>query len=155
MKTSQPALSTLYDRDFYLWLDTTAKLLKGRCFEELDLENLIEEIESIGRSEKRELKSRLITLVEHLLQLKHWESERVYNERGWRNTIIEQRHQVKLTLEDSPSLKQVIPSLFPDCYQNAREIFLQKSDLPAEIVPVVSPFTPEEVLNSNYFLKDE
>lgn len=152
MKTPIKTLSTLYEQDFYLWLNTTAKLLKERCFDELDLENLVEEIESMGRSEKRELKSRLIILLEHLLKLKYWESEKVYNARGWRNTIIEQRSQLKLILEDSSSLKQDIPILFSDCYHNARELFLQKSNLLEKTIPVESPFTVENVLDPKYLL---
>ncbi|MBV9390199.1 MAG: DUF29 domain-containing protein [Chroococcidiopsidaceae cyanobacterium CP_BM_ER_R8_30] len=77
---SQPT-SPLYEQDFYLWLQQIAQLLKVRNFEEVDWDNLIEEIESMGRSEKRELKSRLIVLIEHLLKLMYWEAERENTER--------------------------------------------------------------------------
>ena len=97
--------SNLYDRDFYLWLQTQAKLLRERKLEDVDFESLIEEIESRGRSEKKELKSRLTTLIEHLLKIQYWQSEKANNARGWRQTIVEQRRQIEYLLSDSPSLR--------------------------------------------------
>ena len=72
----------LYDQDFYLWLQTTSTLLEANKFDELDIKNLIEEINSMGRSEKKELKSRFITLIEHLLKLEYWQLEKENNARG-------------------------------------------------------------------------
>jgi hypothetical protein len=141
---------TLYDQDFYLWIKTTARLLREGKFNQLDLENLIEEIEAMGRSEKKELKSRLITLIEHLLKLQYWEAEKAYNDRGWRNTVVETRRQIELSLEDSPSLRSLLADLFFDCYQKARKDALQKYQLPLEIFPDSPPFALEDVLNPNY-----
>jgi hypothetical protein len=140
----------LYDRDFYLWSVTTAKLLKERRFEEVDLANLIEEIETMGRSEKRELESRLATIIEHLIKCIYWESEKAYNLRGWYNTILEQREQTYRILKDSPSLKNSLPELFLESYQSARKLFLKKLNLPLDIVPVEPPFTIEQVLDFDY-----
>lgn len=96
-------ISSLYERDFWLWTtDTIAKLRAGH-FEQLDLENLIEEIEGLGRSQQRELKSRLLILLEHLLKRLYVNSPDNY--RGWEITINEQRRQLELTIDDSPSLK--------------------------------------------------
>jgi Domain of unknown function DUF29 len=140
----------LYDRDFYLWIQTTAELLKERRFEDVDWENLIEEIESMGRSEKKEVKSRLIVLIEHLLKLMYWEAEKADNARGWRNTIVEQRIQIELSLEDSPSLRLLLTDLFLDCYQKARSTALRKYQFPADFFPTELPFTLEDVLNPDY-----
>ena len=148
---SQPQLNhLLYEQDFYLWIQTTAKLLKERRFEEVDLENLIEEIESMGRSERKGLKSRLIVLIEHLLKLMYWEAEKLDNARGWRSTIVEQRTQIELSLEDSPSLRPLLTDLFLDCYQKARSTALRKYQLPADFFPVEPPFTLEDILNPDY-----
>ncbi|GFE70516.1 DUF29 domain-containing protein [Chroococcus sp. FPU101] len=141
------AQKTLYEKDFYLWLQTTTELLKNQQLEQIDWENLIEEIESMGRSERKEIKSRLIIIIEHLLKLAYWESEKEYNSRGWRNTIIEQRRQIDLTLEDSPSLKAVLSESFLDCYQKARTDTLQKTQLSPNVLPSEPPFTLSEVLN--------
>ncbi|HBE58627.1 MAG TPA: DUF29 domain-containing protein [Cyanobacteria bacterium UBA11149] len=148
---SQPQLNQiLYEQDFYLWIQTTAQLLKERRFEEVEWSNLIEEIESMGRSEKKELKSRLIVLIEHLLKLMYWESEKAYNARGWRNTVVEQRRQICLSLEDSPSLRSLLVDMFRDSYHIAREDTLQKYQLSSNLFPLDPPFTLEDVLNSDY-----
>ncbi|MBF2047016.1 MAG: DUF29 domain-containing protein [Elainella sp. C42_A2020_010] len=146
---SQPA-SSLYEQDFYLWLQQMAQLLKIRNFEEVDWDNLIEEIESMGRSEKRELKSRLIVLIEHLLKLIYWEAEKGNNAHGWRSTIIEQRNQIELALEDSPSLGSLLPEIFLDCYKKARQGALRKYQLSNDLFPEEPPFQVEDLLNPNY-----
>lgn len=94
------------------WQTVTA--LQSKAFDQVDWENVIEEIESMGRSERRELKSRLIALLEYLLKLPYWADERAFNERGWRNTIIEQRRQIQLVLQDSPSLRATLKDRYAD-----------------------------------------
>lgn len=98
-------LRQLYEQDFYQWLETNANLLRKNKLDQLDLENLIEQIERIGRSEKRELSNRLIILLEHLLKFAYWDTERKFNERGWKNTVIEQRKQIELLPRDSLSTR--------------------------------------------------
>ncbi|TAF07622.1 MAG: DUF29 domain-containing protein [Nostocales cyanobacterium] len=141
---------SLYDQDFYLWLQTTANLLESNKFDELDIENLIEEINSMGRSEKKELKSRLITLIEHLLKLEYWQLEKENNARGWRNTVAEQRLQIELTLEDSPSLRNMLDDIFEECYQKARQYILKRYQLSLNLFPENPPFSVMDVLNADY-----
>jgi len=143
--------SILYDQDFYLWLETTAQLLKDRRFEEIDRVNLIEEIETMGRSEKKELKSRLIVIIEHLLKLKYWDAAKADNGKGWQGTVIEQRTQLALLLEDSPSLGGMVEAEFEDCYLKARDQALRKCQLPGAIFPLNPPFRPEDILDFDYF----
>ena len=107
----------LYDRDFYLWIEDTVAHLKARDFKYLDIENLIEEIETLGRSEKRELKNRLDVLLAHLL--KRYYVAMPENYRGWVDTIDEQRRQLEGLLEQSPSLKRYFTEVFVDCYAYA------------------------------------
>ncbi|MFZ4667456.1 MAG: DUF29 domain-containing protein [Prochlorotrichaceae cyanobacterium] len=104
LKTQVEALS-LYEQDFLLWSEDTAAKLKARDFDQLDLENLIEEVETLGRSERRELLNRLTRLLEHLLKRLYVPSERDYN--GWELTIRNQRTGLRNLLRDSPSLKSV------------------------------------------------
>jgi len=137
----------LYDQDFYLWLETTTRLLRERKFEELDLENLIEEIASMGRSERRELRNRLRRIVEYLLKLKYWTAEKEQNQRGWRNMIIEQRSQVRDLLKDSPSLKPILRDIFVECYTEERLNTSLKTNLSLQEIPLDPPFTLEETLN--------
>ena len=109
---------TLYDTDFNLWIETTVKQLKSGNFHEVDLDNLIEEIESMGKSEKRELKSRFAVLMMHLLKWKYQPSKRSHS---WLTTIREQRLQLFLLLQDSPSLKPLLEQEFEQWYQNAKK----------------------------------
>jgi hypothetical protein len=141
---------TLYEQDFYLWIQTTVKLLQEGKLEQLDIENLIEEIDSMGRSEKKELKTRLTVLIEHLLKLQFWTLEKDYNARGWRNTVVEQRRQIAYTLADSPSLKSVLDQVFIDCYTDARNDTLRKYQLPSELFPEASPFSLAQVLDADF-----
>lgn len=141
---------TLYEQDFYLWIQTTAQLLKEQCFEEVDWESLIEEIESMGRRERKELKSRLIVLIEHLLKLMYWDVEKAYNAKEWRSTVVEQRRQIALLLEASPSLRPWLGETFLDGCQNAREDALRKYQISSDIFPIEPPFTIADVLNSDY-----
>jgi hypothetical protein len=149
MITSDPKTS-LYEQDFYLWIQNTVELLKKGKLEQLDIENLIEEIDSMGKSQRKELKTRLTVLIEHLLKLQYWTTEKDYNGRGWRNTIVEQRRQIAYTLADSPSLKAILNDLFLDCYQDARNDALRKYQLPSILFPQESPFSLVEVLDPDF-----
>jgi hypothetical protein len=102
---TQQGTQKLYDQDILLWVEDTVAKLKLRDFEAIDWDNVIEEIEALGISHKRELVNRLVTLIEHLLK-------RLYvplpeNYRGWENTIREQQLQLRLLLDDAPSLKGI------------------------------------------------
>lgn len=98
-----PKTDTLYKRDFVAWCEDTAAKLRRRDIDNLDFENLIEEIESLGRSDRRELKNRLTVLLAHILKRIYVNSPENFN--GWELTIIEQRRQIRDLLEESPSLK--------------------------------------------------
>lgn len=142
--------NSLYEQDYYLWLIQTSKLLQEGKLNQVDINNLIEEIDSMGRSEKKEIKSRLIILIEHLLKLNYWQAEKEYNARGWRNTVVEQRLQINLSFEDSPSLIKVLDESFLDCYNKARISTLQKYQLSGDLFPIQPPFSLEDILDSNY-----
>jgi hypothetical protein len=116
----------------------------------VDFDSLIEEIESMGRSEKKELKSRFTILIEHLLKIKYWQAEKANNARGWRQTIVEQRRQIEYLLEDSPSLRGLLAELLSECYLNAREDILKKYELEAGLFPSEPEFSLEDILNADY-----
>lgn len=141
---------TLYDQDFYLWIQTTIQHLQERNLEQLDIENLIEEIDSMGRSEKKELKTPLVVLIEHLLKLQYWIEEKDDNARGWRNTVVEQRRQITYTLADSPSLKAILNDVFLPCYQDAKKDTINKYQLPSNLFPEEPPFSLAQVLNADF-----
>ena len=145
-ETSTPS-TQLYDRDFYLWLQETAQLLRNGEFDKLDIENLVEEIESMGRSDKRSVKSNLEIVLMHLLKYKYQPERRSNN---WRLTIFEHRDRLEAEFLDSPSLRPYLPSVFEDCYRNARKKASIETGLPIATFPPDSPFTPEQALDEDY-----
>ena len=118
--TQTPTQTLLYDLDFSLWLEATALHLKARDFDRIDLENLIEEIEALGRSEKRELRNRLEVLLAHILKRVYIDS--AYDNRGWQLTIVTQRQDLRKILEDSPSLRSYFISVFDRAFTDALEM---------------------------------
>ncbi|MDY7006115.1 MAG: DUF29 domain-containing protein [Cyanobacteriota bacterium] len=111
---------SLYHRDFIAWCEDTAAKLRSRELDNLDFDNLIEEIESLGRSERRELKNRLMVLLAHILKRMYVNTPENFN--GWELTIVEQRKQIKGLLQDSPSLKPYLEATFTEVYADALDI---------------------------------
>ena len=112
-------MTALYDRDFNLWIQKTATDLKNRDLDAIDWGNLIDEIEGMGKSERRALQSYLERLLEHLLKLKYWDAERDRCERGWKIEIIEFRSRIEKILTDSPSLKNYLTEVYPKAHKLA------------------------------------
>lgn len=131
-----PTQSQLYEQDFALWIDDTVAKLKAHQFDQVDLENLIEEVESLGRRDKRELESRLIVLFSHLLKRCYVTSPE--NFRGWEVTIREQRLELKGLLKQSPSLKNYFLNEFDEVYDSA--LAQVREDYPAAEFPDRCPF---------------
>jgi hypothetical protein len=140
----------LYARDYFLWLEATAKTLKDQDFDNLDLENLIEEIESLGRSEKRAISSYLMRLCEHLLKIEYWQSERQQCFRGWRIEVQNFRLQIEAELEASPSLNSFLRDIFVKQYKNGRKLLLTASNLNPKVIPEMPNFTLEQALDENW-----
>jgi hypothetical protein len=111
---------SLYNRDLDLWLEMAIVQLKAGDFHNLDVENLIEELEGLTGSNKREVESRLIRLIEHILKRCYVDLPDCY--KGWEVTIINQRGELKRQLRQSPSLKRVFLRSFDDSFTEALEI---------------------------------
>jgi len=111
---------SLYDRDFLLWAEDTVNKLRANQFDDLDIENLIEEIEDLGRSQRRELKSRLGELLEPILKRTYVKLPDCY--RGWLESILKQRKAIEDLLLDSPSLRPYFAEIFEPTYQYALKI---------------------------------
>ncbi|OBQ14659.1 MAG: hypothetical protein AN482_00895 [Anabaena sp. LE011-02] len=145
--STQLTTQTLYDQDYYLWLRTTINQLRTGQFSAVDLENLLEELETMGRSEKRAIESLLTKLLVHLLKLKCWDSERERNQGHWLGEIRTFRKQIKKSLKDSPSLKPYILEIFDECYQDARLEASDRSQLPIDIFPLIPIGSLEQILD--------
>lgn len=148
--TQLPGRESLYHQDFYLWIETICKTIQDGKFNLVDWENVLEELESLGRQEKHQLENRCVVLLEHLLKLAYWETEREYNQRGWKGTIREQRQRILRLLKQSPSLKSYLSEVFPQCYLEARNIVIDKTGLSADVFPLEPMFTLEQALDENW-----
>jgi hypothetical protein len=145
--STQPTTQTLYDQDYYLWIRTTINQLRTGQFSAVDLENLLEELETMGKSEKRAIESLLTKLLVHLLKLKCWDSERERNQGHWLGEIRTFRRQITKSLQDSPSLKPYILEIFDECYQDARKEASDRSQLPIDIFPLIPIASLEQILD--------
>lgn len=109
-----------YNIDFNLWLQEQASALRARQFSRLDYDNLIEEIEDIGRSQKRAVESLLLRLLEHILKLKYWDTERERCANHWESEIVNFRYQINKRIKESPSLKKHLEDCFEETASVAR-----------------------------------
>lgn len=144
--------TTLYGTDFYAWARQQAQLLKTEELEKLDLPNLIEELEAMSLRERRELTSRLIVLLMHLLKWQHQPTPHGHAQpRSWLNTITTQRQKLELLLDDSPSLRREVADRLAYAYPRARLQASRETGLPSATFPSTCPFTPAQVLDDAFF----
>ena len=118
--TRTPIAVSLYEQDYLLWIEDIVHKLRSRDIEGLDIDNLIEEIEDLGRSDKRELENRLAELLEHILKRNYVHIPDCY--RGWVESIIKQRIGIRKLLKNSPSLKPYFSQVFDEAYADALKI---------------------------------
>ena len=137
-----------YEKDFYAWLMDNAKLLREKKFTEIDIEHIAEELESMGKSEKRELINRLTVLLAHLLK---WQFQAVKRSRSWKNTILTQRIDINELLEDSPSLRHEIIQKLELAYEKAKLNAEDETGIDKIHFPEKCPFSFEEILERDFF----
>ena len=143
----------LYEADFYAWTQRQASVLRRMAAErvnsELDLEHLAEEIESVGGSDRKEVQRRLTTILEHMLKIAYSPAYEPQN--GWRGTVRASRRDLRRTLEQSPSLRNVVREQFDACYADAAEDALNSHpDMSIAPIPTSSPFELEQVLDPDW-----
>lgn len=109
-------INQLYAQDFNLWVEKSITAIKNQDFANIDWDNLLVEIEDMGKSQKRALESYTRRLIQHILKLKYWESEKERNAKHWKIEIINFRREITRLLEDSPSLKNYLTENYPDWY---------------------------------------
>jgi hypothetical protein len=134
---------SLYEQDFYQWTQEQAGLLKAGALSQLDVENLIEEVESMGKSQKKELFSRLTILLMHLLK---WDYQPEFQSRSWKSTIVTQRKEIRNLLEDNPSLRRIIQEKADILYRDAVEIASAETGLSESSFPETCPYTIEYIM---------
>lgn len=140
--------TTLYETDFYAWTQRQADLLRAETFEEVDWRNLIEEIETLGRSEKNEVQSRLIVLIMHLLKLQYQPTKRT---RSWRVTVVTQRTDLERLLRDNPTLQARLPEFVQEIYSTAVKRAVVETGLRKTTFPTACPYTVEEIMDEDFW----
>lgn len=135
---------TAYETDFYQWTQQQAALMRQGEFNrvDLDIENIAEEIESMGRRDRHALRSYLHNILMHLLK---WRYQPERRGTSWRLSIKNGRHQVDILVEDSPSLQRKIPDLIAKEYTQARENTALETGLSLATFPELCPFTVEQI----------
>ena len=146
-----PQVSSLYDQDFYAWAMEQAELLRAGKLSAADIEHIAEEIESMGRTEKRELVSRLAVLLMHLLK---WKFQPERRSKSWTATISIQRCDLADHLIDNPSLKAGLPDAIKGAYSRALLSAVAETDLPQATFPEDCPWTIEQIMNEEFWPSD-
>jgi len=141
-------LNSLYERDFYAWANEQASLLRAGRLSEADLANIAEEIESIGRSEKRELANRLRVLLTHLLK---WRYQPTLRCKSWSYTIAVQRDDVADHLADNPSLKDKLPEQLASAYRKAMLAAATETGFDSTAFPSVCPWTYGQIMDAAFW----
>lgn len=140
-----------YEKDFYAWTLHNAKLLREGKFSEMDIENIAEEIESMGKRERRELINRFAILIAHLLK---WEHQPARRSKSWECTIKEQRFELVDLLEESPSLKHEVEEQLAHAYKKALLIAEKETGLEIKNFPKTCPFSLRQVLREDFLPKE-
>jgi hypothetical protein len=137
-----------YDTDFYAWANRQAALLRAGQVAEADIGHIAEEIESMGRSERKELESRLTVLLLHLLK---WQYQPSLRGKNWRLTIVEQRRRLLRHLHQNPSLHGVLGETLADGYGDAVIEAERETDLPDSTFPEVCPWSFEQMIDGGFW----
>jgi hypothetical protein len=140
--------SGLYETDFYAWTIEQAKFLKDGVWDCLDISNLVEEIESLGKQQRQELRNRLGILLGHLLK---WEFQSSHRSKSWLATIREQRRRIVDLLEESPSLKPYLPEVLEKAYQDGVDLAVRETSLNYKDFPQECLYSLEQVLDFSFF----
>jgi len=143
--------SNLYDRDFYAWTQEQSAKLRAGVLSGLDIDHIAEELEGMGRAEKRQLGNRLALIVMHLLKMRLQSEKLPHYGNSWRATIREQRRRVRGLLQDNPSLKAVIESVYAETYQDSVDEAIRETNLPESAFPEENPFSLGQALDEGYW----
>ena len=141
-------LKQLHQKDFNLWTEKVKSKIQQRDFENMDWDNLLDEIDDMGKSDKRALRSYTQRLIEHIFKLKYWKEEYNRNKNSWKLEIINFRTQISNILEDSPSLKNHLENNYLIWYEQSLKKYRQSKVF---LVPNHQPIELEKILNDNYF----
>lgn len=138
---------SLYERDFCLWVEEQARLLREGRLENLDVVNLLDEIESLAINRKHAVASNLVVILKHLLKHQYQPRRR---SRSWLSPIAEHRRRLRTELQHAPSLHGYARDQFAECYQDGRRQALIETGLAEEALPRAPAFTLEQTLDPEF-----
>jgi hypothetical protein len=138
----------LYEADFYAWTQEQATLLRNQKWSQLDLPNLVEEIEALGKQQRQELRNRLSILLGHLLK---WQYQPQHRSRSWLATLRIQRRDISRLLKENPSLKPYLDDALKAAYENSRDLAMAETDLPKQTFPSNCPYSLVEILDDRFY----
>jgi len=137
-----------YHKDFYKWAIHNAELLRHGKLSEIDSGNIAEELESMGKRDKRQILNRLIVLLIHLLK---WEFQPDKRSGSRKGTIIDQRRRILQLLEDSPSLHHELNNRLEYAYQEAVKQAANETGIDVSVFPDKSPYLKEQILRDSFY----
>ncbi|NDJ19075.1 DUF29 domain-containing protein [Myxacorys almedinensis] len=140
-------IQVLYDTDFNLWVESQLRALQEGRYEDLDMPNLLEEIEDLGRRDRQALESHLVVIFTHLLK---WEFQPQQQCNSWKSSIRNSRIKIARTLRDSPSLKGFLPSVLEEAYLDGRKMATDETGLPIATFPESSPYSLAQALDEDF-----
>lgn len=141
-------ITNLYEVDFLAWIEAQTQALRTRQAGGLDWDNILEEFESMGRSEKNALRSRLQVLLMHLMK---WQWQPKKQSKSWATSIRNQRLALKYLIKDSPSLKRLIPEVLPDAWSDAADEAAFETGLPISTFPESCPWDIDTQVMANWW----
>ncbi len=144
LQTDQP---NLYETDYLVWVEKTTEQLKQRDFAAVDWESLIEEIEAMGRSERRSLENNFVVILLHLLK---WQYQPDRRSGSWKGSITEHRRRVRKALKESPSLKSYLDDILAECYADAARIASDETGLSTKALPIDCPYPWAQILDADF-----
>lgn len=137
-----------YEQDFHAWTKEQSKLLRLGKLQELDLENLAEEIESLGKQQKQELRNRFGILIGHLLK---WQYQPTLRGKSWRITIDLQRDEIIELVTENPSLKPYLEEAIAKSYKQAIALVVKETPLDKGDLPAQSPYAIAQILDLQFY----
>lgn len=140
-------MNRLYETDFYAWTVEQSQLLKNGDFQHLDIINLMEEIESLGKQQRQELRNRLGVLMGHLLK---WDYQPQKRSKSWRVTIREQRREILQLLKENPSLKSYLTEAIVLGHESGLDLVVKETPLDYKDLPPDPIYTLEQLLDSSF-----
>ena len=141
-------MSDAYSTDFYAWTQQQAALLRAGRFDQADIANIAEEIDSMGRGEKRELVNRLNVLLLHLLK---WRFQPGFRSPSWSSSIREQRIRLRGHLRDNPSLEAKLDESYAQAYELAVIGAARETGLPESVFPAEPPFGCAAAMDAGFW----